>query len=853
LMDWVDGRTLREELKQAVAQNNVDLLHHLSIKFDELALWLLEQPFAHTDLKTENILVTPDLQLVLVDYDGLFVPEMQGQEAREEGTSGYKHPRRNAKHFDRHTDDFSLLLISISLRLIAEDPEMYTDTKSDEHLLFTEKDLTDFAKSELHETILNKIEEDNGDIGVLFSILKMALDNDDGPLWLLPASIKSTLEIGDDAQVPGYSFQLIKRVKGTEYPDLLYVSLDGNYVVGECGKGLINVYRIPDFEFLYEVNNCDASSWGFVFSPDGQYMTYGGCSHGIKVHRVTDDTLDLTLDDHEWVIGCAGFTPNGNYLVSGDLFGRTLNIYCCNPLRPMISLTQISDGIFGVTFSQDGELLATRNSKGIIKVIDYSDLKLKHKFIEENEVNSIAFSADGAYLASGGYDGTVNLYEISSGSIIHTFKDQSGRVNIAFSPDGNLLVVGSELDTVNIYDTADYSILKQLTGFTGDISSINFTANGKYLTIHDYKINIYQVYYDKEFAVPGPAVMPATWFNTPERRLDWWNSLKYEWQSAFCETVFYKSDSFTPNDDQLVAIFNMRELYVKGTKAKEYADLSFLLTDLTGIQHLTNLEKLICFGNNIVDLTPLQHLKHLKNLICSFNNIMSVEPLGKLTRLETLVCNNNRIYDLEPLSKLRNLQWLNCSYNKIKDFGPLDGILNNFYRLSCKENPISLLIEEKYTISKNKPSDQRNDYSLVKAGKSIGDICLGVAVSSAVEKLGLNYSLWDIMPGGLTYKYPSHSLEVTWNYPEKTIYHIRVSHPAKAKTAAGIQLLKNTLREAAALYGEPVFEVSETSNLYEAWFGNIGFGVEKDLTDPATAVGKEKLLDKLIVSMAVRM
>ena len=54
-----------------------------------LAMWLLPQPFAHGDLKPDNILVQADGSLTLVDYDGMYVPAMQGQKSRELGSPDF--------------------------------------------------------------------------------------------------------------------------------------------------------------------------------------------------------------------------------------------------------------------------------------------------------------------------------------------------------------------------------------------------------------------------------------------------------------------------------------------------------------------------------------------------------------------------------------------------------------------------------------------------------------------------------------------------------------------------------------------------------------------------------------------
>ena len=76
LMDWVEGETLDRYIQSHLADPNA--LRLLAFQFSRLASWLLSQPFAHGDLKPDNILVRSDGTLTLVDYDGMFVPAMEG-------------------------------------------------------------------------------------------------------------------------------------------------------------------------------------------------------------------------------------------------------------------------------------------------------------------------------------------------------------------------------------------------------------------------------------------------------------------------------------------------------------------------------------------------------------------------------------------------------------------------------------------------------------------------------------------------------------------------------------------------------------------------------------------------------
>ena len=94
LMDWVDGVTLDRYVRENI--DNQYLLSLLAYQFSRLAMWLMPLPFAHGDLKPDNILVKNDGTLVLVDYDGMYVPAMKGQNARELDSPDFRHPSRTA-------------------------------------------------------------------------------------------------------------------------------------------------------------------------------------------------------------------------------------------------------------------------------------------------------------------------------------------------------------------------------------------------------------------------------------------------------------------------------------------------------------------------------------------------------------------------------------------------------------------------------------------------------------------------------------------------------------------------------------------------------------------------------------
>ena len=123
LMDWVDGLSL-DAYTNKISDNKIKL-EQLADNFQELVCWLLMQSLAHGDLKPDNILVKDDGSIILLDYDGMYVPSMAGQFSRENGTPFYKHPLMKKTDFNSHIDDYAALKILLILKAMAVEYRYY--------------------------------------------------------------------------------------------------------------------------------------------------------------------------------------------------------------------------------------------------------------------------------------------------------------------------------------------------------------------------------------------------------------------------------------------------------------------------------------------------------------------------------------------------------------------------------------------------------------------------------------------------------------------------------------------------------------------------------------------------------
>ena len=117
------------------------------------------------------------------------------------------------------------------------------------------------------------------------------------------------------------------------------------------------------------------------------------------------------------------------------------------------------------------------------------------------------------------------------------------------------------------------------------------------------------------------------------------------------------------------------------------------ITNLTGLEHATNLTELGLARNNITDISPLAGLTNLTVLGLARNSITNISPLAGLTNLTALGLGQNNITDISPLAGLTKLTILWLPDNSIWDLWPLvaNTGLRNGDEVSVKGNPLSAL------------------------------------------------------------------------------------------------------------------------------------------------------------------
>lgn len=128
-MAWAEGETLG----QFVESNYQDKakLTNLLGALSQLAAYLESQGIAHGDIQEGNLMVADSgRRLQLIDYDGMYVPEIASLGGSELGHRDYQHPKRTAAEFGPRLDRFSFITLNLALRALCAKPLLWSQSQS---------------------------------------------------------------------------------------------------------------------------------------------------------------------------------------------------------------------------------------------------------------------------------------------------------------------------------------------------------------------------------------------------------------------------------------------------------------------------------------------------------------------------------------------------------------------------------------------------------------------------------------------------------------------------------------------------------------------------------------------------
>jgi WD40 repeat protein len=226
----------------------------------------------------------------------------------------------------------------------------------------------------------------------------------------------------------------------------------------------------------------------FDASPDGSSIALGGNSKpdgvgGASAVRAWDTSTgeELWRIGHVRSVNEVSFSPDGEYLATADWAGVTKIVDRSGRVTRVLSGPD-DYNFSDVAFSSDGHLVATAEWNGSadrVRVWEWARGEVVLTIEAEGPYAQVDFDPSGPRVVLSGSDGLAEIWDVESGERVAVLAGPPGGVkDLVFSPDGSRIAIASVDGLVRLFDAETGAPQLTLRGSVCAVEGVAFSPDG---------------------------------------------------------------------------------------------------------------------------------------------------------------------------------------------------------------------------------------------------------------------------------------------------------------------------------------------------------------------------------------